>query len=96
MDKAIRAEMLRRSYRANGGIPFVAVGFRRPKRGPAKPKRVFSEWPQVDVNHNRTPDWLREPEHKPALRVEPKRLAHESALTSMSRKLCLKLPRIKP
>lgn len=97
MDKAKRADMLRSAFRANGGIPlaFASVRKQRLIQPTAKGSRL-NEWPQIEVNHKRAPQWVRDSEAKPALTISLKRRPNESPLIRMSRKLCLKLPKVLP
>src|SRR5665213_7792 len=97
MDKAKRADMLRSAFRANGGIPLAFTGILRPRAMQARSKGSrLNEWPQIEVNHRRTPQWVRDPAAKLALTVKLKRRPYESPLIRMSRKLCLKLPKVLP
>jgi hypothetical protein len=96
MDKARRVEMLKARFRATGGFPFVPTGIRKPRVVHVVGRRCPDEWPQIEVNHNRTPDWMRETAHQPKFNIKSKRQTGESALIRMSRKLCLKLPKVLP
>jgi hypothetical protein len=94
MDKAQRAQLLRLSYRVKGGIPFASTGIRRPEQGPARPKRVYMPWPDIVVDLKRLPKDMHKSGQCPRPLLSVKRGARESALTRMSRKLCLKLPKV--
>jgi hypothetical protein len=84
--KQQRIEMLKARFKAKGGVPFVATGLRHKVEGPAKAKRVFDEWPQVEVNHNRTPDWMRVGPDQETTAFQPSRQVQKSALTVISEK----------
>ena len=97
MDRETRVALLRVRFRANGGVPFVATGISRPKPGPAKRGRVYMPWPDIIVDHKRTPEWMMVTAHKPMPAIRPIRKTEaQTALTRMSRKLCLKLPKVQP
>ena len=97
MEKAQRVELIRRSYKANGGIPFAFTGIKAPKQEPATPKRAYMPWPDIIVDTKRAPRWMKQSSSTVQLAFRPKReTSRESALTLMSRKLCLKLPLMGP
>jgi hypothetical protein len=96
MDKAARMQMLKARFRANGGIPFISMGIREPKPSPDKPKRVYMPWPDIIVDLKRLPKDMRKSGHKAAPILLEKRRTGESSLITISRKLCVKLPKVLP
>jgi len=59
------------------------------------PKRVYMPWPDIVVDLKRLPKDMLKSRHQPMPILPEKRRVGESALTRMSRKLCLKLPTIR-
>jgi len=95
MDKAKRGNLLRSRFKALGGVII-------PKSGPAKvrhPERLpkaCNRWTAFLSIATPTPKWLRAQIRPQPKGLDTKRTAMESALTRMSRKLCLKLPKVMP
>lgn len=49
MTKADRARLIRQRFKANGGVPFVFTGVRKPKpQAQEKPAKIYLQWPQAN------------------------------------------------
>jgi hypothetical protein len=90
-----RAVLLRKRFRAVGGIPFPkSEKSRQAKPERPKPTIVLMRWPDIIVDDKRTPQWMKDesPQAPDCLRV--KRTARVSALTKIAEQLPYKLPRV--
>ena len=95
MDKAKRGSLLRSRFRALGGVILPMSTSSKPK-GPKKLPRVCNQWVAFVNVAAPMPKWLRVQMRTQPLALCIKRVARESALTRMSHKLCLKLPKVLP
>jgi len=84
MDKAERSSLLRSRFKAIGGVPFVGKGLQPPRATPKPRGRVYMPWPDIIVDHKRTPLWAFEANPKTPLRIAPKRKARVSPLTRIA------------
>jgi hypothetical protein len=94
MDKTKRGNMLRSRFKALGGVMSHNLGPSRSKRPQRQPKACNRWTAFIDVG-TPAPKWIRiQNEALPSGLLRLSRKTEETALTRMSRKLCLKLPKI--
>jgi hypothetical protein len=94
MDKAERSTLLRDRFKAVGGLPFVYSGVRKAKSPQSPPRHSkCDEWPQIEVNHKRTPKWAFDPDPKKPMRLTPKRTARISPLIRIAAQYPKRQPR---
>jgi len=96
MTKAKRGQALRGRFKALGGIPYVGNRTRVLEPVPEAKKRQIYPFNAIEpqINLRRCPLFYREFVVM-APTVRPRRNVGESPLTRMSRKLCLKLPKVR-
>jgi hypothetical protein len=76
MDKAQRAEMLRKRFKAKGGFPFVFTGTRKAKPEPRpKPTKICLQWPEANNDTRRAGIWMHAPNPKAEVTPRIKRNA---------------------
>lgn len=95
MDKAKRGSLLRSRLRALGGVILPASISPR-RKAPQRLPRACNQWTAFLSVASPMPKWLRVQIRTQPIGLRAKRIAKESALTRMSRKLCLKLPKVLP
>ncbi len=95
MDKAERSTLLRSRFKAVGGVPFVGKGAQTPRAMPKPRGRVYMPWPDIIVDHKRTPDWAFEANPKAPLYLAPKRTAKVSPLILIAARYPKRLPRLR-
>lgn len=96
MTKEQRGQALRRRFKAIGGLPYPACMPRAAKPVPEAKKHQIDPFNAIEaqINPRRCPLFYRE-FVVVAPTVRPRRNQGESALIRMSRKLCLKLPKVR-
>ena len=93
MDKAQRAELLRKRFKAKGGVPYVPSGKPRPFRYTFTGRPINMAWPEAVKETRVAAVWARKVHRKPGVTVRPKRNAGQSALSKIAQKAPKKLLR---
>jgi hypothetical protein len=94
MDKAQRAELIRRRFQAVVKLPYVPTGKVKPKTPPiAKPTKICLQWPEANQDTTRGGIWIHESDKKPKLMPQAKRSHGESPLTKIARRWRRIMPR---
>ena len=87
MTKEQRGELLRTRFKAKGGIPYAPTCKTKPKPACEPRKKVYMPWPDIIVDHKRTPGWLLKSDTKPDFAPKPdRRRKGDSALTRIAGK----------
>ena len=89
MDKAQRAELLRRRFKAKGGVAYVPTGKPLKPRHDPKPWRNMA-WPEIIPDTKRVPKAWQEPIPAKPVELKTKRAAKVSPLTRIAEKWPIK------
>lgn len=87
MNKAERASLLRRRFRATGGLPYTKAD--RPPRTVVErvpPAKIYFPLPECTSDTKRAGKWMHEPNPKPKSELRTKRNQGVSALTKIAAK----------
>lgn len=92
MEKAQRAELLRKRFRAIGGFAYVPSGKPRRFRYDIRGTPILMGWDSGNGRReDRAVDWIKEPDAKPSLTPKTKHNTGAPALTTIAQKAPKKL-----
>jgi hypothetical protein len=88
MTKAERLQFMRRQFGAKKPFPATPP---KPTTQSAQRKKVYMPWPDIIVDHKRTPGWMMQPSEKQQVPLGERRIKRVSPLTRISQQLPKKL-----